>query len=171
MTQIPSRISSLEPILPKNLTERSYDIVFFGLFTRRRKILHKLSKIYLQSHPNRSNIFSANHNTAVMGNAYKEAKVCLVAHSYSDKAGGEYHRLSEFAPYGCIPVMERFSDVIGIDRYEQCGGVIFANLDILFEVARYVIDKIDERSQMSSYINWWKAGIRWEEILPTVYSE
>ena len=57
MTQIPSQISSLEPMLPKNLTEQSYDIVFFGLFTRRQKILHKLPRNFVKTL--RSSICSA----------------------------------------------------------------------------------------------------------------
>ena len=98
--------------------------------------------------------------------AYKEAKVCMVVHSYTDDSGGEYHRLSEFAPFGCIPVMETFGDTIGIDRYKECGRMVFASGPDLMEAAANVTAKIDQGwYEDYSHVDWWKAGIQWETLL------
>ena len=53
-----------------------------------------------------------------MANIYSDSKVCLIAHAYDREAGGEYHRLSEVAPFGCIFVMEQISDIVGVDKYQ-----------------------------------------------------
>ena len=56
-----------------------------------------------------------------MPKAYREAKVCVVLHSYATESGGEYHRLSEFAKFGCIPVMETFSGTL-LFSFSCCFG-------------------------------------------------
>ena len=172
MHQIPSRISSFEvPNITDmiDLKERSYDIVFFGSMTERRKVLLAASDAYLETHPNKTNCVTKAQptETQMMSIAYKNAKVCLVAHSYSEVAGGEYHRLSEFAGFGCIPVMEEFADTIGIEPYKKCGRVVFAKLDNLFETASNVIELIDEGVYDNdfSHVDWWRAGIQWDNLL------
>jgi len=180
MMQQPSRLVSFEEPEVTNmiaLKERSYDLVFFGSITRRRKAIIVGSETYLRKQEELSNNRTilvtgvGPGQTSLMANAYKNAKVCLVMHSYSNVSGGEYHRLSEFARFGCIPVMEEFADTIGIEQYKQCGRVVFSKLDKLFEVAANVIDLIDQGSQYVdfSHINWWKTGVQWEDILPAVF--
>lgn len=175
MTQSPSRLMPFVPDILLNITERSVDMVFFGAITTRRKFILEKSSAYIDLHPEKMHIIEMlNPNEKQrMADRYKDAKVCLVAHSYSDLSGGEYHRLSEIANFGCIPVMERFADRIGIERYETCGGVVFAEKNELFETAIEIIEKVDERyfnsSNLSIALNWWKSGIHWEKILPTIY--
>ena len=169
MTQSPSRFAHLVPSEPKPLRERSYDIVFFvGRFTRRR-IKYANATGYLETHPNRTNKITKDKNVGRQAAAYKEAKVCMVVHSYTDDSGGEYHRLSEFATFGCIPVMETSGDTIGIERYRECGRIVFALGPDLMEAAANVTDRIDRGwYQDRSHVDWWKAGIRWETLLSSM---
>ena len=166
MTQYPSRFASLVPDNIKPLRERLYDIVFFvGVFTSRRQAYTNATE-YLENHPNRTVKITKDKSIRRQADAYKEAKVCMVVHSYTDDSGGEYHRLSEFAPFGCIPVMETFGDTIGIDRYKECGRMVFASGPDLMEAAANVTAKIDQGwYEDYSHVDWWKAGIQWETLL------
>jgi len=172
MTQTPSRMVEYEPKSPKVIQKRSIDMAFFGLITNRRTGLTKGADLYRKAHPDRTVIVQKNNKIQSVGTSYREAKVCLLAHSYSSRSGGEYHRMSEFAPFGCIPVMEHFSDTFGIDVYERCGGAIFTNFTNLISVASNVIAQIDQglyNNRSNDIVNWWKAGIHWESILPTIF--
>eukprot|EP00585_Thalassiosira_rotula_P025719 CAMPEP_0196235122 /NCGR_PEP_ID=MMETSP0913-20130531/4991_1 /TAXON_ID=49265 /ORGANISM="Thalassiosira rotula, Strain GSO102" /LENGTH=189 /DNA_ID=CAMNT_0041516323 /DNA_START=8 /DNA_END=574 /DNA_ORIENTATION=+ len=171
MTQTPSRLSMGEPKIAKIIQYRSIDMVFFGLITKRRTFLTKAADAYREAHPNRTVHIDHNNQPISLAAAYAEAKVCLILHSYRSTSGGEYHRLSEFAPFGCIPVMENFADTIGIRVYERCGGAIFTNQTNMMAAAEDVIANIDRGSYnlgSKAITNWWKAGIHWEKILPTV---
>lgn len=169
MTQYPSRMAWLLPEDIKPLRERLYDIVFFlGVATRRRQIYANATN-YLENHPNQTIKIGKDKNVRRQAAAYGEAKVCLVVHSYHDDSGGEYHRLSEFAPFGCIPVMETFGDTIGIERYKECGRIVFALGPDLMEAAANVTAKIDQGwYQDHAHVDWWKAGIQWETLLSSV---
>eukprot|EP00571_Detonula_confervacea_P007098 CAMPEP_0172325964 /NCGR_PEP_ID=MMETSP1058-20130122/55188_1 /TAXON_ID=83371 /ORGANISM="Detonula confervacea, Strain CCMP 353" /LENGTH=179 /DNA_ID=CAMNT_0013042635 /DNA_START=176 /DNA_END=715 /DNA_ORIENTATION=+ len=172
MTQNPSRLSAFEPAVPKDLQTRSLDMAFFGLITSRRRALVEASKAYIEAHPDRKVTVQHNNRVIVAANSYKEAKTCLLVHSFRVKSGGEYHRLSEFAPFGCIPVMEHFSDRVGMGVYEKCAGAVFANITNIVGAAADVVSKIDQglyNSRGSAMIDWWKTGIHWERILPTVF--
>ena len=128
MTQAPvSRLAIYEPDIPKPLKERSLDMVFFGLITRRQNVLTKTTQVYMESHTGRQVVTWKNNSINAVADHYKEAKVCLIAHAYSSESAGETHRLSEFAPFGCIPVMEKWGDEFGMDRYESCSGAVFVN--------------------------------------------
>ena len=140
--------------------------------TTRRKPLFKASNDYMEAHPGRKVEIEMTNNASFIADHYKEAKVCLLAHSYDHKSGGELHRLSEFAQFGCIPVMEHFSDRIGIDIYEQCGGAVFEKFTNLIQTGADIVAKIDQgfyKGRENSIIDWWKTGIHWERILPTVF--
>jgi hypothetical protein len=116
-------------------------------------------------------MFETNTDIQVQSEAYKNAKVCLIPHAYDWKSGGEYHRLSELGPFGCVPVLENFSDNIGIESYQRCGGAVFANYDDLLTTAEDVISKVDQGLYSSRSIkNWWKAGIAWDTILPSLFN-
>lgn len=173
MTQSPSRIARFLPKTDdsKPLVNRKFDIVFFvGMPTRRRHKFANATK-YLENHPNRTVKIGRNKSPGGQAWAYGEAKVCLVVHSYMPDAGGEYHRLSEFAPFGCIPVLETFGDTIGIERYQECGKIVFAQAPDLLEAAANVTAQIDQGLyQDDSHVDWWKAGIQWETLLPSVLS-
>mmetsp|Transcript_21760 Transcript_21760/g.23356 ORF Transcript_21760/g.23356 Transcript_21760/m.23356 type:complete len:493 (+) Transcript_21760:46-1524(+) len=173
MTQSPSRFAWLLPDDIKPLRERLYDVVFFmGVPTRRRQVYGNATN-YLENHPNRTVKIGKEMNVRRQAAAYGEAKVCLVVHSYHDDSGGEYHRLSEFAQFGCIPVMETFGDTIGIDRYKECGRIVFASGPNLMEAAANVTAKIEQGwyKDFHSHVDWWKAGIQWETLLSSVLSE
>jgi len=174
MTQSPtSRLSIYEPAVVKDPQSRSIDMAFFGLITNRRQFLVESSNAYAAAHPDRVVRVGKDNNAESIGRQYPEAKVCLVAHSYTTESGGEYHRLSEIAPFGCIPVMEHFTDKIGIHIYEKCAGVVFANATNLVDAAADVVAKIDRgdyHDRINAIVDWWKAGIQWYTILRTVYS-
>lgn len=106
-----------------------------------------------------------------MANAYKDAKVCLVPHAYNSTGAGEYHRLSEFARFGCVPVMENFGEEIGVESFKRCGGAVFTSFDKLMEKASEVVAEIDRGvydGRSNSIARWWKDGIQWEKFLTTV---
>ena len=174
MTQSPtSRLSTYEPAEVKDPQSRSIDMVFFGLITGRREVVVEQSNAYAAAHPDRIVRVEKNNDADSIGRQYPEAKVCLVAHSYGTESGGEYHRLSEMAPFGCIPVMEHFSDKFGIDIYEKCAGVVFENATNLIGAAAHVIAQIDQgyyNDRINGIVDWWKAGIQWETILQSVYA-
>lgn len=173
MHQSPSRLTSIVAASDNesqiSLADRPFDIVFFGLITKRRRFLLAESEKYMAAHPNSSVLVMKTRPREIsyMINAYKKAKVCIIAHSYSNVSGGEYHRLTEFAEFGCIPVMEDFSDKIGINQYRQCAHSFFAKQDNLFKTAEDVITLINAGKIGSdfSHVQWWKEGIAWEKIL------
>lgn len=172
MTQTPSRLSSYEPTSHKELKDRARALVFFGYLgwrsQRRRDILEKI-QTYLAKHANWSVVYKRSTDVLAQANAYKDAKVCLIPHAYHNISGGEYHRLSEFGPFGCVPVLENFADSIGIESYRRCGGAIFTNYNDLLAVSEDVVTKIDRGTyagpNSKSIASWWKKGIQWEDIL------
>eukprot|EP00581_Thalassiosira_minuscula_P016998 CAMPEP_0183714394 /NCGR_PEP_ID=MMETSP0737-20130205/8916_1 /TAXON_ID=385413 /ORGANISM="Thalassiosira miniscula, Strain CCMP1093" /LENGTH=324 /DNA_ID=CAMNT_0025943309 /DNA_START=48 /DNA_END=1018 /DNA_ORIENTATION=+ len=103
MTTNPSRLSPFEPDIPIDLQDRSIDIAFLGTITNRRTYLQQEMVPYLKSHPDRKVTIKFNIRNFDVADSYKNTKVCLVMHSYDAIAGGEYHRFSEFGPFGCIP--------------------------------------------------------------------
>lgn len=80
MNQHPSRLHMFEPKYSelKPLRGRTYDIVFFGTITPRRKALFTQSEAYLQTHQNSSNIIKYLYGPKEeeMAAAYADAKVC-----------------------------------------------------------------------------------------------
>ena len=74
----------------------------------------------------------------------------------------------------CVPVIEHFSDTVGIPTYEQCGGAVFASHDEIFDVAIDIVDRIDagtyDGASSAQLSEWWRDGIRWGEIIPSVYN-
>jgi len=174
MTQTPSRLSQYEPEIPKVIQQRNIDMVFFGSMTDRRAGLFAHADEYRKTHPDRTVIVAKSRNIQHIAASYQEAKVCLLMHSYSSQSGGEYHRWSEFAPFGCIPVMEQFADTVGMHAYERCGGAVFTNSTQLIPTAVDVVERVDQglyNHRSTAIMNWWKRSIRWESILPTVYED
>jgi len=153
----------------KSLVNRTLDVVFFAYMLERRKLL----KQEILNHQKWNMIFEDNNQTQVMVESYQNAKVCLVAHSYHSQSGGEYHRLSEMATLGCVPVMEEFADTIAIDDYARCGGVVFARYENLIDTVAAVLSEIDtcQRDTITEYVEWWKRGIQWENVLVRMFGE
>ena len=147
-------------------------MVFFGLMTNRRNIFTDIKKVYMGSHPGRQVVAQHNNDMNAVADNYKEAKVCLIVHAFSSKSAGEIHRLSEFAPFGCIPVMEKWGDEFGVDRYESCSGAVFVNDRYnIMQTAADVVTDIDQGLYIGrerDIVNWWKTGIHWDDLLTTV---
>lgn len=177
MHQSPSRMSLHEPPSPKWLINRKYDAVFFGTMTNRRNGFHdEFVQPYRDAHPDVQILFhkGPNKKASLFAEHYTDAKVCLLVHSYKNVSGGEYHRYSEFGPFGCIPVMEEYADSFGIDVYRRCGGARFATLDNLMNVTDTVLKEIDEglhNDTLTAIVNWWKTGISWESLLREYFEE
>lgn len=80
--------SNLQP-----LSNRDLDVVFFGAATQRRQAILQMSQHYATT-KNWTNIVlppkpkQTNNFNNFMVESYLNAKVCLVAHSYHDEAGG-----------------------------------------------------------------------------------
>mmetsp|Transcript_9338 Transcript_9338/g.21702 ORF Transcript_9338/g.21702 Transcript_9338/m.21702 type:complete len:400 (+) Transcript_9338:73-1272(+) len=165
MHQAPiSRLFEYEPKVPKPLKDRSVDMAFHGFMSNRRNVLREGAAKY----PNRTSVIGTTHDTRKITDTYKEAKVCLLVHTYASISGGEYHRLSEIAPFGCVPVMEHFSDNFGIDVYERCAGARFAIWTSVVDTAEAVLKEIDSglySETMPMIVDWWRAGILWEDLL------
>lgn len=166
-TMIQSRLDAGKrntPTIP--LQNRSMDVAFFGSMYDRRK---SLRQEILDKH-NWTMHFGHSLKKNVMISTYRNAKVCLVAHSFNATTGGEYHRLSESATMGCVPVMEEFADAIAIDDYSRCGGVVFAKYEHLTETVERILHEIDASERYNNEIvEWWKRGIEWESILPRIF--
>jgi hypothetical protein len=158
MTQ--SRLPHPDSVLP--LANRPLDLVLFGTITKRRATLGTKLK-------NEANFTMIFENSMNVRPAYLHSKICLIVHTYSAKSGGEYHRLSELAPMGCIPVMEDFMDIVGRQEYQECGGVIVTNYcDILPTLSKVLANEATTRNS-TKYSEWWKTGIRWKEVLITIF--
>jgi len=172
MTQSPSRLSPFVPPVRKELKGRLHDFVFFGAMTaRRREHLPRLLASHLKTCANCSVVISRDQHLPSIANAYKEAKVCLILHSYAKDSGGEYHRLSEVTPFGCVPVVESFSDRLGVSAYAAHGGVVFADIEELANATKVVLHMIDSGHfdhRINESVRWWNAGIQWELVLSSV---
>lgn len=152
----------------KSLINRTLDVVFFGSMHQRRKLWRQE---ILNSSSRWNMHFGHSLQVTTMVKAYRDAKVCLVAHSTNATTGGEYHRLSEFATMGCVPVMEEFADTIAIDDYRQCGGVVFAPFEKLIPTVDRVLEEINaSQRDNAEYVEWWKSGIQWDSILVRMFA-
>ena len=175
MTQTPSRLVEHEPSFIKPLEHRSIDIIFYGSPTNRRKIFAEEEEYYkTHGYPERNITFITNRGVAetgkveMMSEAYADAKVCVVVHSYSSEAGGEYHRYSEFAPFGCVPVVEHISDYISVEALERCGRFNFVSARLVFQRAIEIVGMIHrgmyQDEEVKSMTQWWRDGIQWESL-------
>ena len=116
-----------------------------------------------------------------MADHYQRSKICLIVHSFvggngdphdspttrSTKSPGEYHRLSEMAPSGCLPVVETFGDDVGLEEYyHQCGGVIFSDLAYIPSVIQTLLtNSYDDADKMQGRVAWWEHTIDWGHLL------
>jgi hypothetical protein len=160
MTQ--SRLGFVDYVPP--LSNRSMDLALFGLPTKRRTDIRTKLK-----EANYTMVFEWSFGHPYLISTYLNSKICLIVHKNLAESAGEYHRLSEVAPMGCIPVMEDFMDVIGRKEYQDCGGVIVANYtDILVTLSKVLSNEATTRNN-NKYVAWWKRGIRWKEVLTTIF--
>jgi len=159
----PLRIPPLKPI-----AQRQYDVVFFSLMTNRRNHLKATMETL---HPEWNIRFGRNMREKNVVEAYLDAKICLTMHAFGNISGGEYHRLSDVAPMGCIPLMEEWSDKIGVDVYSTCGGVVFSREEDLISTAARLLENInsvEEERKMMKRVQWWSNDIDWRSLLTRV---
>jgi hypothetical protein len=156
-----------EIVAPTPLPQREYDIVMYGKEVPRRNVLKTRIK---KKHPRWKVDIRVLMNASDLASAYSNSKICLTVHSGHASSGGEYHRLSESAPFGCISLMETSDDKCWLDPYTQCGGVIFAPYDDLIEAAAGILDGIhnqpEEWSQkQATALDWWNRSNTWQDGL------
>lgn len=154
---------------------RPLDVVFFGSLTRRRKIFRNRNIRNPTGILSKYNVeYKKVRDDSTQIQAYKTSKICLNIHSYSPDSGGEFHRLSDFKRFGCIPIMETFVDDIAEGVLRSCGGVIFAKIHEM----PYLIDQvlhnltvsnpdIQRKKQLAVY-HWWQGKIEWDSFLEAV---
>lgn len=163
----------LSETVPSKLAERTIDVVFFGVMTPRRKQI--ASQIQSMARGRWNNIVLeevSNSGTKLdyMAKQYANSKICLIVHSFQASSPGEYHRLSELATSGCVPVIETFGDTFGIDVYDQCGGVVFSDLANIPFVIQEVLDALEKHdATLSRRIQWWEDRIKWSQLLGLVF--
>lgn len=155
-----------------SVSSRVVDIVLVGLMSERR--LHIKSEI-MRLHPTWNIVITKETDGKKLEKLYKQAKVCLTVHHYGGESGGEYHRLSETALFGCVQVMEAFADKIGIEVYAQCGGVLFTPYDDLVSTLERVLDDIKMNpvlwdSRQNQVVEWWKNSWDWARGFSKKYS-
>jgi len=170
----------LKDIYPKDenelvpYQERSTDAVFYGLLTRRRqqfmsKYVNKdtgtsLSRCKLDFRKNMRPVGS-------VAKGYSNAKICLVVHSRIADSAGEYHRISDFKRFGCVPIMETFGDKMLVETLSSCAGMKFADYDDIPNAVIRELKRINEtsadilRGEQLSIDRWWNVGIEWNNLL------
>lgn len=154
---------------------RTVDITFFGLITKRRK---EFQQRYIGGNNKTLSMYKVQYRKLMfLGaqvDAYRTSKICLVLHAYIPDSAGEYHRISDFKRFGCIPVMESFSDIETQRTLEACAGMVFADYENLASTAVSVLNKINEtdarilRRNQLKVDRWWRQGIQWNTFLETV---
>jgi hypothetical protein len=171
----------LDPYLPsaiasvKSLADRSTDVVFFGVMTDRRT--KKATQLRAMAAGRWNVVLEEVSNSGsklpYMADHYANAKICLIVHSFRDSTPGEYHRLSELAKSGCVPVMETFGDAFGTDIYQHCGGVVFSDLaDIPFAI-QSVLDRLEDHDGpvLAKRVQWWDDRIQWAQLLSMIFGD
>jgi hypothetical protein len=126
-TTKPKKENRRDVLLP--FRNRTYDVVMFGTMTGRCATLKDEFVKYRKQRLNGTappwNImFEANHEN--LPNYYKNAKICLIVHSYLDVSAMEYRRMSDFSRMGCIPpVIEEVGEKLFVDALGRCANVRF----------------------------------------------
>jgi len=172
---------------------RPIDVVFFGVMTPRRKEIQlQLQQIALQQEWNIifEEVADSGSRLDYMADLYQRSKICLIVHSFvgdtsssgsnkddddnttnnkqgGTKSPGEYHRLSEMAPSGCLSVVETFGDQLGVNKYyRQCGGVIFSDLAKIPSVIHTILTtNYDTKEKLQGRVTWWNTRIEWGSLL------
>jgi hypothetical protein len=88
--------------------------------------------------------------------------------------GGEYHRISDFKRFGCVPVMETFGDKLTVEALSTCAGIKFADFDDLPNAVVSELKRMNEtsngilREEQLAIHRWWDNGIDWSTFLENV---
>jgi len=171
--RIKTQVGALVP-----LPERPLDVVFFGTMTpHRRAVSAAFDRTrYTVRFGKTQTAPVTRAGTVVWGSAagnaaelrdmdYRAAKVCLVMHRDAEARAGEFHRLSELAKFGCVPVVERFGDAQMVDALARCAGVVQAELGDLVGAVGRVLKRPRQFASMPLRVKWWEEGINWRQLL------
>ena len=156
--------------------ERSEDAVFFGAYTSRRKVFENK---FINNNDGTLSRYKVTFRKKmrpfrVLTEGYSNAKICLVVHSFLADSGGEYHRISDFKRFGCVPVMETFGDKLTVEALSTCAGIKFADFDDLPNAVVSELKRMNEtsngilREEQLAIHRWWDNGIDWSTFLENV---
>jgi len=155
--------------------ERSTDAVFYGLVTsRREQFMSKYIKDTGILSRYKIDFRKKMRPLGVVVRGYSNAKICLVVHSRIADSAGEYHRISDFKRFGCVPIMETFGDKMLVETLSSCAGMKFADYDDIPDAVIRELKRINEtsadilREEQLSIDRWWKGGIEWNKLLGQV---
>jgi hypothetical protein len=164
---IQNRLDKLTPALPKPISKRKYDVVLFGKVSDERV---KLKKALEEQYPNMTLLIETNTNIAQIRAAYMDAKICVIVHAHSRISAGEYHRISDFAKFGCVPIVETIADTdVGLSFLTECAGMVSADLDELVPSIVRVLEEEIHFDDMQARIDWWNNGIEWATLLKRIF--
>ena len=165
---IQNRLDNFAPTLPKPISERKYDVVHFGVMSGERV---KLKKALEEQHPDMTVLIETNTNMTQISAAYMDAKTCVIVHSHSRISAGEYHRISDFAKFGCVPIVETIADTdVGLSFLTECAGMVSADLDELVPSIVRVLEEEIHFDDMQARMDWWNNGIEWATLLKRIFS-
>jgi len=162
-------------LIPYN--SRSLDFVLFGIMTRRRKQFFRRYIVGQKTLSNYNFQFKSVMHENKQVEMYKKSKICLIVHSYLADSGGEFHRLSDLKRFGCLPIVEKFSDDVTVEILSNCSGVVFADFEnltsaVVRELERMSIqDPITLRSEQLSIYNWWGEEIERSSFLGKIFGD
>lgn len=139
--RLAERESALAPPSMKPLRHRPLDVAFFAHALGRCRA--QLRRGALSKRPGWRAQLEGSLQAPAMADAHQGAKVCLVAHSYRSKAGGECHQLSELATMGCVPAVEELAGALAVDDCARCGGVVLASYDTLTGAVSTVLGEVN----------------------------
>ncbi len=164
-TMIQNRFDHMAPtsesILPPD--RRDIDVVFFGLMNSRRIKLNEQILKLPSVHQAR---LEQNTNTSHIVDAYGRAKICLIAHRFGVFEAAEFHRLSDFIRFGCVPVVEKWVEKTGADEFQECGGLVMAKYeDLPKAIERVLTQDMDTLHEMQRRLAWWEKGVDWGSFL------
>ncbi len=164
-TMIQNRFDHMAPtsesILPPD--RRDIDVVFFGLMNSRRI---KLNEQIMKLPSVKQTKLEQNTNTSHIVDAYGRAKICLIAHRFGVFEAAEFHRLTDFIRFGCVPVVEKWVEKTGADEFQKCGGLVMAEYENLPKaIERVLTQDQDTLHEMQHRLAWWEKGIDWSSFL------
>lgn len=162
------------------LADRPVEIAFFGKATGRRSNLYdRFVQEYKRTTQGKLPVtrFGRLKIPKSLARTYIDAKVCPIIHAYSNRAAGEFHRLGDFLPSGCIPIMESIPEDVAWTRIlSECGGVIFANIAELPGVVVEQLMRLRGPSSSGAIYQrqaaaklWWDEGINWGLLLKQIF--
>jgi len=168
----------------KPLKDRDLSMVMFAAMTQRRL---PIQNRILRDYKHRWGLYkyTSNYNIEAQKRDYKNAKVCMVVHSYTAKSAMEFHRLGEMAPSGCMPIIESVQDTLAMDIYQRCGGVVLADYDQILNVTDHALQAIHKeqhnkshyfagmayRRNVTARAQWWSRKIQWPDLLNLILQE